>query len=381
MAPALVNRTTSALCVSLLAGLLATLGACSRPPAASGDGNQPAPPQPTAPPADVSPLVEGLPEARVEAMATRDAAFAAIPAREGVAPMYVLAVSKRWTPGQTLTVAFKGGSEDLHRRIAQVAGTWTLFANIGLDFGYEPGRGYRTWSPADTYMADIRIAFDETGHFSCVGRDSIDPKCATPRQSSMNYYGFDLALPSNWQSIVLHEWGHALGLEHEHQNPEGGCEAEFRWDDDPGYEKRTDARGAFIADAQGRRPGVYTVLSGPPNLWPRAKVDRNMRQLEESRAIEPGKFDPQSIMKYEFEEWMYVSGRRSKCFSRRNSDLSPLDRAGIARLYPRAPADVLTELRSREKAIASLRGDDRLDAVMKGRLDKATRDLGELIVP
>jgi hypothetical protein len=49
---------------------------------------------------------------------------------------------------------------------------------------------------------------------------------------------------------VLHEFGHALGLIHEHQNPVGG----IQWN----------------------KPAVYADLGGPPNFWGKATVDNNM---------------------------------------------------------------------------------------------------------
>jgi hypothetical protein len=114
-----------------------------------------------------------------------------------------------------------------------------------------------------------------------------------------------------------------------------------------------------------RRPGIYTTLGGPPNNWTKAQVDSNMRMLPRSNAFQAGVFDKLSIMKYDFEPWMYVSGEQSPCFSGRNDVLSRLDREGIARLYPRLPADVLTKTRERENAIAALRDGDALSAALK----------------
>ncbi len=283
-----------------------------------------------------------------------------------MAPMYVLDISKRWPPGSTVVIAFSGGAETLHRQIAQVAALWSLYGNIGLDFGYIPGAGYRTWNPTGVQStAHIRVAFDQPGYWSCVGTDSVNPVCAEPRESSLNLGGFDRALPANWQSVVLHEVGHALGFQHEHQNPTGGCDAEFRWDDDPDYVRTTDGLGQFIKDSQNRRPGIYTVLGGPPNRWRREKVDFNLRQLPNSSAYDASAIDNLSIMKYEFPEWMYIHGTSSPCFSRRNDDLSPLDRQGVARLYPREPTDIAATARQREQALIGLRDAIGLPAAIK----------------
>jgi hypothetical protein len=167
-----------------------------------------------------------------------------------------------------------------------------------------------------------------------IGTDSIDRSISAPGEASMNFDFFDQELPDDYASTVLHEFGHALGFQHEHQHPEGFCEGEFRWEDDPGYVRTTDARGQFVADPQGRRPGIYTYLGGPPNGWDKETVDHNLRQLRPSSAFLLQTFDAKSIMKYYFGAWMFASGENSKCFSKRNDVLSAGDKKGIAAAYP-----------------------------------------------
>src|SRR5206468_3968540 len=122
----------------------------------------------------------------------------------------------------------------------------------------------------------------------------------------------------------------------------------FRWDDDPGYQPTTDQYGQFTADPDGRRPGIYTVLGGPPNNWPPSEVDFNLKQLQanDSHAFEVSRFDRASIMKYYFPDWMFESGGQSPCFSQgENLTLSTLDIQGIKRAYPRAGAEAETLVR------------------------------------
>lgn len=61
-------------------------------------------------------------------------------------------------------------------------------------------------------------------------------------------------------------------------------------------------------------------------------VDDNLRKIPNSSAFGTSAFDNLSIMKYAFPSWMYVNGTNSSCYSTPNSDLSPLDRQGLATL-------------------------------------------------
>ena len=142
-----------------------------------------------------------------------------------------------------------------------------------------------------------------------------------------------------WEGTVRHEFLHALAFEHEHQNMRGPCEGDFRWENDPGYVPTTNANGAFVPDAQGRRPGIYTYLAGPPNRWSKAKVDHNLRTAEDPKAVASG-FDPASVMLYRFAPFFYKSDP-SPCAPKGDGvNLSDGDKRALSLLYPGSVAAV-----------------------------------------
>jgi hypothetical protein len=297
---------------------------------------------------------QGLPDHAVAGVERRDRFFEArLPRRGREGDEFVFERDKTWGPGAKVTVAFNGGSPELRDQIAGVAKTWSEHAKIELDFRSETG--HRTWSPRDeAYAAQIRIGFADRGHWSMVGTDSSDPLVAGPGDPSMNFQGFAVELPHDWSAVVLHEFGHALGFHHEHQNPSGGCQDQFRWHDDPGYVPTRDIWGQFVADRKRRRPGLYTQLGGPPNNWPKSKVDSNLGRLANEEAYTTSTFDATSIMKYFFAADMFVDGDRSRCFSARNLELSHLDKQGAAAAYPSDPQLVAALVRTRSASLNAL---------------------------
>ncbi len=326
---------------------------------------------PPATPAYAVDLFEAYPDhvlARIEA---RDRLLARLPPETGRETLeFVVTDLKRWQPGTTLTVAFRGGSSTLRDQIANAVVPWTQAANISFSFR-TASNAWREWTPVDTdYKADIRISFDSQGYWSLVGTDSRQPAIIGPGEASMNFGGFAVNLPSGFDGTVRHEFGHALGFQHEHQHPTEGCDNDFRWDDDPGYEPTTSGPGgSYISDAAGRRPGIYTVLGGPPNDWPRMKVDHNLRQLTDIHAYQVGPFDRTSIMKYSFPDWMFKAGSASPCFSAgRNLVLSAIDIKGAELAYPRAEAARLALSAERERQVRKLLGTPGVTPEMKKQL-------------
>lgn len=292
----------------------------------------------------------------------------------------VITTSKLWVlKDNPLTVAFLGGSPQLRSKIMQALQPWEAASAIRFDFGPNVSQGiFREWTRADTsYKADIRIAFDEVGYWSFVGTDSIDPTVTEPNQSSMNFQGFTNSFPPDWTGTVLHEFGHALGLQHEHQSPNADCTNEFRWANDLGYIPTQDQYGSFVPDAQGRRPGIYTVLGGPPNSWKPAQIDFNLKQLPNDAIYNASAFDPKSIMMYSFPDWMFRQGGTSPCFVTENVALSSQDAAAALKIFPKDPAEAQQALLNVRQSLQSLQSlsSKRIPGSMKTQYQNRLSDI------
>ncbi|MGB3330191.1 MAG: pre-peptidase C-terminal domain-containing protein, partial [Thermomicrobiales bacterium] len=151
--------------------------------------------------------------------------------------------------------------------------------------------------------ADIRIAFmDHDGAWSYIGTDC---KNIPLDQPTMNL---------GWQdeSVVLHEFGHALGLIHEHQNPQHA----IQWN----------------------KPAVLRDLSGPPNFWDAATVQHNIFDRYDPNLLHTTPVDAKSIMMYAIPASWTLDGFHADF----NAALSPTDKTFIGESYPfdNAPQDI-----------------------------------------
>ncbi|AWO88419.1 MULTISPECIES: M12 family metallopeptidase [Bradyrhizobium] len=130
----------------------------------------------------------------------------------GLARRAALLNSAFWGRGARLTVGFLEGSVALQRRVETIAQRWPSETNadFSLEFWIEP--------PRNAAQANIRISFQpDKGSWSVLGKYARE---TAPSKATMNLGWMTTELDEEKaDAVVLHEFGHALGLIHEHLNP------------------------------------------------------------------------------------------------------------------------------------------------------------------
>ncbi|WKT53671.1 Peptidase, metallopeptidase [Fusarium oxysporum f. sp. vasinfectum] len=198
---------------------------------------------------------------------------------------------KFWKPGRELKIGFKGGTEWQKEQVKKHAPEWCKHANIKFKF-------------IDSGEVDILIAFNpRLGSWSYLGTDCS--WWSSQNRPSMNLGWInDTRSDDDIRSVILHEFGHVLGAVHEHESPY----AQIPWN----------------------KQKVYEDLGGPPNLWDKNTVDRNMFTLYTLQDTQATAFDPDSIMLYYFPASWTTNGKGTKY----NTILSPTDKGYAKFCYP-----------------------------------------------
>jgi hypothetical protein len=230
---------------------------------------------------------------------------------------------------QPVRVCFFEGSPSLRSKIVKIAARWSEIPNTSLTLDFGEVSAPRLCSPSE--FNHIRIGFRYKGYWSLVGRESFE--LAAQNEQSMNFARFNTAPPPDdrFERVVLHEFGHALGFYHEHQNELSACDKEYNW------------------------TVVEKYLKGDPNYWSDEQIARNMKiRLGEGVS---GPFDVKSIMIYSFPEQFYIRGQNSSCFATEASELSEGDKLAAQKLYPHdAGAAANTRKAALDQYLAKLNG-------------------------
>ena len=147
--------------------------------------------------------------------------------------------------------------------------------------------------------AQIRISFNPgSGAWSLLGTDCLNER--NPNEATMNLGWFDVP-------TTIHEFGHALGLIHEHQNPRENL---IEWDKNKVYNWAKQTQG-----------------------WDEQTTYRNIIEKYSTAQINGSKFDPESIMLYFFPGTLTTNNKGTN----QNLKLSEYDVAYLNSVYSNSP--------------------------------------------
>jgi hypothetical protein len=200
---------------------------------------------------------------------------------------------ERWTPNHnftrdqrliTLNVGFMGGTREQKRTVQRFASEW-------IGGGLE--KHIRFVFDTSLERSHIRVSFKKNGgNVPEVGARADHVPKSKP---TMN-------LADLTRRAILHEFGHALGLRHEHHHPEAG----IVWN----------------------RPAVLARYR--EHGWSDKKIEENVfRRFNKTHSCNGSAFDPDSVMLYPFDRELTLNGVASKL----NEHISRGDRRCLIRTY------------------------------------------------
>ena len=203
-------------------------------------------------------------------------------------------LERQWTKS-TLRVCFFDDPHGLQDKVMAWANRWNTVGGANLTF-------VKTASPQDS---DIRVTFQGQGYWSYIGTVAALPRYRGKVTMSLSFNGRPSA--SELRRVSLHEFGHAIGLVHEHQQP--------------------------LAKINWNRDAVTRYFMSPPNCWSETMVRQQILNPIGGN-LDTTTYDPESIMAYGIHDSLTLDGRGTTW----NTDLSPTDRNFIARVYPKPGA-------------------------------------------
>ena len=158
----------------------------------------------------------------------------------------------------------------------------------------------------DPKDASIRIQFDETkGSWSKVGSDALS--VSNKNEATMNLGWFNT-------STVLHEFGHAIGLVHEHQNPSGNT---IDWNKSELYDWAETTQG-----------------------WDENQTNKQIIDRYSENELNGSKYDPSSIMLYFYPAKLTNDNKGTS----QNLTLSDTDKQVIQKIYGKDSTDEVNQI-------------------------------------
>ncbi|WFU55715.1 M12 family metallopeptidase [Bradyrhizobium pachyrhizi] len=239
-----------------------------------------------------------------------------------------------WPAGQTLMVCFYDGDSELKALFVATAQKWLQGTSLKADFGLAPN--FRT---CGSNVSDIRVTFLQKGYWSYIGTDSLHAE-VVKKGASLNIETNGLPFRSlnlPWiAEAITHEFGHALGLLHEHQSPASRCGDEFDW-------------------------GKITNFAKDKWGWTAEEVRTNFAPYVDAPRLRTTPYDKNSVMHYALADWMFKRGKKSRCYVSEPRRMSKTDRSTVVNAYPPTLALQSKELEKRAATISGVMNQLRLN--------------------
>ncbi|KAH8817664.1 hypothetical protein DL96DRAFT_393469 [Flagelloscypha sp. PMI_526] len=260
----------------------------------------------------------------------------------GTANAVYTKLSQLWPAPSELTYAFLGGTAAQQKKVNDTIPEWSKYANVT----------FKLLDSSVVNTATIRINFLKTdpatgkpsGTWSYVGT-KVQGIAAPKPTMNFSFIGTSSTLTDTERSTILHEFGHTLGMMHEHQSPARG--------------------GTLTLDRQ----ACYDYYC-PTQNWTTATVDAQILNVyNENDLSNFSVLDTLSIMEYFFPPQVSVEHIGISP----NLKLSELDKAFMTINYPRSvdkPADPAKGQMDIEEAMTIVKLDDVTKDIIRDDLKK-----------
>lgn len=221
----------------------------------------------------------------------------------------ILTHSNKWANETVLHYCFLGTSPENDKKLEEdkniVREAFNIWKNVGIGLKFK-----EVFSPSE---AEIRISFLYDGKsWSYVGTQILhaikgDDFPSGTIVTTMNF-GWPLQ-GTQGLDLALHEIGHTLGFEHEHQNPKNGIE----WCE----------------------TAVYEYFEGKPNYWDKDSIQWNiLRKIDvDDQQTQASPWDNNSIMHYRFEKGLILKPEDFRDGLIPEPGLSHWDKSKVKELY------------------------------------------------